>query len=73
MRSFIEENGATCSDDIKMDGDVKWWSPIHWSAGSKMSKAVLDQMYAVGELVIHHKAGSASITTSSKSTSPLTC
>jgi hypothetical protein len=57
MRSFIREKGAVCSDDIKLDGEVKWWSPIHWSAGTKMSKAVLDQMYATGELVIHHKAG----------------
>lgn len=56
-REFIEANGAVCSDDLKLTGEINWWSAIHWSSGSNLSRAVLEQMYTTGELVIHHKKG----------------
>jgi len=56
-RSFIEANGAVCSGGINIKGDSYWRSAIHWSAGNKLSRSVLEQMYSTGELVIHHKKG----------------
>ncbi|MDL2264353.1 winged helix DNA-binding domain-containing protein [Synergistaceae bacterium OttesenSCG-928-I11] len=57
VRTHIEANGVVCSDDIRLDGEIEWWSPIHWSSGSKASRAALEHMYATGELVVHHKKG----------------
>jgi Uncharacterized protein conserved in bacteria len=56
-RIHIEKNGAVCSDDLKLEGDMHWRSAIHWSAGSNLSRSVLEQMYSTGELVVHHKKG----------------
>jgi len=57
VRSFIQENGATCSDDFKLEGSTTWWSAINWSSGGKLSRSVLEQMYSSGDLVVHHKKG----------------
>jgi len=57
FRTYIKENGAICSDDIKIDGTTTWWSAINWSAGGKMSRSVLEQMYSSGDLAVHHKKG----------------
>ena len=56
-RLQIEKKPFVCSDDLKLEGQVFWRSAIHWSAGTNMSRSVLEQMYATGELVIHHKKG----------------
>ncbi len=56
-KAFIRENGAVCSDDMKLEGDFYWQSAIHWSNGTKLSRSVLEQMYSAGELIIHHKKG----------------
>jgi len=55
--SYIKDNGTICSSDINIKGDSYWQSAIHWSAGNKMSRSVLEQMYSTGELIIHHKKG----------------
>jgi len=57
VRSYIEANGAICSNDIDIDGGFFWKSAIHWSAGNKLSRSALEHMYSTGELVIHHKKG----------------
>ena len=57
VRSHIQENGAICSDDFKLEGDTKWWSAINWSSGGKLSRSVLEQMYSSGDLIVHHKKG----------------
>ena len=57
IRSHIEENGAICSDDFKLEGNTKWWSAINWSSGGKLSRSVLEQMYSGGDLIVHHKKG----------------
>ena len=57
VRSYIEENGAICSDDLKLEGSTTWWSAINWSSGGKLSRSVLEQMYSSGDLVVHHKKG----------------
>ena len=57
VRAHIEENGAICSDDIKLEGDTKWWSAINWSSGGKFLRSVLEQMYSSGDLIVHHKKG----------------
>jgi len=57
VRAHIQNQGALCSDDLKLDGDFSWQSAIHWSSGNNPSRSVLEQMYSTGELIIHHKKG----------------
>ncbi|MCA1293266.1 winged helix DNA-binding domain-containing protein [Paenibacillus sp. alder61] len=57
VRVHIQNHGAICSDDLKLDGNFSWRSAIHWSGGNNTSRSVLEQMYSTGELVIHHKKG----------------
>jgi len=57
VKSHIEKNGAICSSDMNIEGKFFWKSAIHWSAGNKLSRSVLEHMYSTGELVIHHKKG----------------
>ena len=57
VSSFIETNGTVCSDDIKIDGEFYWQSTIHWSAGTRLSRSVLEQMYSTGDLIIRRKNG----------------
>lgn len=60
-KRYISENGAVSSDDLPIDGSIHWHSAIHWSGewGGKTNaaRAVLEQLYSTGELVIHHKQG----------------
>lgn len=44
VRAHIQNNGALCSDDLKLDGDFFWRSAIHWSGGNNSSRSVLEQM-----------------------------
>ena len=57
FRAYIEANGAVSSDDFELEGSTTWWSAINWSAGGKLSRSVLEQMYSSGDLVVHHKKG----------------
>jgi uncharacterized protein YcaQ len=57
VRAHIKANGPICSSDIKLEGNFFWHSAIHWSAGSNLSRSVLEQMYSTGDLIIHHKNG----------------
>ena len=57
FRDYIKKHGAVCSDDFKLEGSTKWWSAINWSASSKISRSVLEQMYSSGDLIVHHKNG----------------
>ena len=57
VRTSIEETGPICSDDLVIEGSTNWWSAINWSAGGKMSRSVLEQMYSSGDLIVHHKRG----------------
>lgn len=57
VRVHIQNHGAICSDDLKLDGNFSWQSAIHWSGGNNTSRSVLEQMYSTGELIIHHKKG----------------
>ena len=56
-RAFIEKNGVVCSDDLKFEGDFRWFSAIHWSAGNNPSRSALEAMYSTGDLIVHHKKG----------------
>jgi len=60
-KRYILENGAVSSDELPIDGSIYWHSAIHWSGewGGKTNaaRAVLEQLYSTGELVIHHKQG----------------
>lgn len=60
-KKYISENGAVSSDELPIDGSIHWHSAIHWSGewGGKTNaaRAVLEQLYSTGELVIHHKQG----------------
>lgn len=59
--SYIEENGPVTSEDLPIEGEIEWHSAIHWSGNwhgkSNAARSVLEQLYSVGDLVIHHKQG----------------
>lgn len=60
-RAYIRENGPVDSDTLPIEGEIEWHSAIHWSGSwhgkSNAARSVLEQLYSVGELVIHHKTG----------------
>ena len=58
-RAYIDANGPVSSGTLppELDGDYKWRSAIHWSAGNNIARAVLEQLYSEGRLIIHHKQG----------------
>ena len=60
-KTYIGSNGPVSSDELPLQGSLQWHSSIHWSGDWKGStnaaRAVLEQMYSTGELVIHHKKG----------------
>ncbi len=60
--AYIKENGPVCSDTLPIEGEIFWHSSMHWSGNwhkkSKAARSVLEQLYADGELIIHHKNGS---------------
>lgn len=64
-KSYIAENGEVSSDGLPIEGDIHWHSAIHWSGqwGGKTNaaRAVLEQLYSTGELVIHHKQGARKV------------
>lgn len=60
-KNYIAQNGAVSSDDLPIDGNIHWHSAIHWSGAwdgqTNAARAILEQLYSTGELVIHHKQG----------------
>ena len=60
--AYIRENGPVSSDTLPIDGTIFWHSSMHWSGHwdreSQAARSVLEQLYADGVLLIHHKAGS---------------
>lgn len=58
-KSYIAQNGAVSSDDLPVDGNIHWHSAIHWSGAwdgkTNAARAILEQLYSTGELVLHHK------------------
>ena len=60
--AYIRENGPVSSDTLPLEGELFWHSSMHWSGShsrkSYASRAVLEQLYTEGVLIIHHKSGS---------------
>ena len=60
-KAYIREHGEVTSDSLPIDGSIHWHSHIHWSGNwdgqTNAARAVLEHLYATGELVIHHKKG----------------
>ena len=60
-KEYIDKNGPVSSDTLPLEGTIFWHSFIHWSGNwhkeSNAARSVLEQMYASGELIIHHKEG----------------
>ena len=60
-KEYIGKNGPVSSDELPVEGDIHWHSAIHWSGNwngsTNAARAVLEQLYSTGELVIHHKKG----------------
>ena len=58
-KAYIAKNGPVNSDDLPIQGNIHWHSSIHWSGNwageTNAARAVLEQLYSTGELVIHHK------------------
>ncbi|PJJ26648.1 winged helix-turn-helix domain-containing protein [Lacrimispora celerecrescens] len=61
-KDYIQANGSVGSDNLPIKGSIHWHSSIHWSGNwsgdTNASRAVLEQLYSTGELIIHHKKGS---------------
>ena len=59
---YIDKNGPVCSDTLPIEGEIFWHSSMHWSGNwdkkSPAARSVLEQLYADGVLIIHHKNGS---------------
>ena len=59
--AYIRESGPANSDGLPLEGGIRWHSSIHWSgsgnSNTKAGRAVLEQLYSTGQLVIHHKKG----------------
>ncbi|MBR0385231.1 MAG: winged helix DNA-binding domain-containing protein, partial [Erysipelotrichaceae bacterium] len=60
---YIRRKGAVSSSSIQLEGEVYWYSSIHWSGDwnggkTKAARSVLEQLYTTGDLIIHHKDGS---------------
>jgi uncharacterized protein YcaQ len=55
--AIVCEKGAVSPDDIKLESDFQWRAFVVWSSGKNLSASVLEQLYGMGELVIHHKDG----------------
>ncbi|MCR4621519.1 MAG: winged helix DNA-binding domain-containing protein [Clostridiales bacterium] len=59
---YIREHGPVSGDTLPVEGEIFWHSSMHWSGNwhenSRAARAVLEQLYTEGELVIHHKQGS---------------
>ena len=59
---YIRENGPVSSDTLPIEGTIFWHSSMHWSGHwdreSQAARSVLEQLYADGVLLIHHKSGS---------------
>ncbi|MCL2821291.1 MAG: winged helix DNA-binding domain-containing protein [Oscillospiraceae bacterium] len=58
-KEYIDKNGAVSSSDLPDEFDVKsnWFSAVNWSAGKNAARAVLEQMYSEGELIVYNKKG----------------
>ncbi len=54
IKSTIHEKGFVCSRDLEMSEKVDWY----WSS-TALARAALESMYFQGDLVIHHKKGTA--------------
>ncbi|MCL2128579.1 MAG: winged helix DNA-binding domain-containing protein [Treponema sp.] len=59
--AHIKANGPVCSSELPLSGGIRWHSSIHWSGAwdgkTGAARAVLEQLYSAGDLVIHHKKG----------------
>ena len=61
-KAYIMAHGVVSSDELPLPGRLHWHSSLHWSGNwtgeSNAARAVLEQLYSAGELIIHHKSGS---------------
>jgi len=59
--AFIKANGPVSSAELPFSGSMRWHSSIHWSGGwdgeTNAARAVLEQLYSAGRLVVHRKKG----------------
>ena len=60
--AYIRKHGPVSSDTLPIEGTIFWHSSMHWSGHwekeSQAARSVLEQLYADGVLLIHHKTGS---------------
>ncbi|EET60682.1 hypothetical protein BRYFOR_07144 [Marvinbryantia formatexigens DSM 14469] len=63
--AYIAENGPVSSDSLPVSGSIVWHSSIHWSGNwggrTNAARAVLEQLYSSGDLIIYDKIGSRKI------------
>lgn len=60
-KDYIKAHGPVKSDELPIQGSIRWHSSIHWSGNwcgsANAARSVLEQLYSTGELIIHHKEG----------------
>jgi uncharacterized protein len=55
LKEIIEANGPICSKDIDFGQRLEWY----WSHNTNLSRVALETLYFRGDLIIHHKKGTA--------------
>ncbi len=62
---YIVQNGAVSSAGLPLPGNMRWHSVVHWSGNwegeTNAARAVLEQLYTTGELVIHRREGTRKV------------
>jgi uncharacterized protein YcaQ len=57
IRSEIEKRGPVSSIDLDFNQTIGWW----WGVPTRLARAILESMYAWGELVIHSKVNTRKV------------
>ncbi len=60
--AYLQKHTSVNSASLPVEGAIPWHSAIHWSGDwtgkpVNAARAVLEQLYTTGDLVIHHKEG----------------
>jgi uncharacterized protein YcaQ len=51
VRAALQARGPLCSLDLDLGESIAW----DWSQSSRLSRAALESLYLMGEVVVHHK------------------
>ncbi len=65
VADYIEANGPVSAAQLPISDTVRWNSAIHWSGSwsgrADAARSAVEQLYAQGTLIIHHKEGTRKV------------